>query len=119
MTSTRNKNTSSNYCLEQRNNTLMYDYTEYNHSQYGAPYSVAIPCLGIMPSYMSRDTLSYNSIDIESYLKGTGSTNLVNPQSPIKPLYKNINVISYFDRLELLMPEPLIVENNNRPFPIP
>ena len=98
MSSTRNNNTPENYRLQQRSYNLGYDYTDYAHSSYGTPYSVAIPCLGIMPSHMSRDTLSRNAVDIESFLRGTGSTNLVNPMVPVEPDLKTVDEISFFER---------------------
>jgi hypothetical protein len=119
MASTRNNNTPENYKLQQRSYCLAYDYTDYAHSQYGAPFSVAIPCLGITPSHMSRDTLSNNAVDIESFLRGTGSTNLVNPMAPVKPDLKTVDGVSFFERLPLYVPQPLVVEKDQRPYPIP
>jgi len=119
MASTRNNNTPENYRLQQRSYCLAYKYTDYEHSQYGAPYSIAIPCLGITPSHMSRDTLSNNAVDIESFLRGTGSTNLVDPKPPVIPELKTVDGVSYFERLPLFMPQQLVVEKNQRPYPIP
>ena len=119
MTSTRNKNTPENYCLEQREYSLADNYTHFINSSYGNAYKNTIPCLGITPSHMPRDTLSHNPIEIESYLKGIGSTNLVKKQTPVTPQLKTVPMLSYFDRLQLIMPEPLVIENNQRPYPIP
>lgn len=119
MTSTRNKNTPENYCLEQRNNSLANNYTHYTNSSYGNAYKNAIPCLGITPSHMPRDTLSHNPIEIESFLFGISSTNLVYKNQPTKPEFKNVPIVSYFDRLPLIMPEPLVIQSNQRPFPSP
>lgn len=119
MSSTRNKNTPENYYLEQRDYSLVDNYRHFINSSYGNAYSNAIPCLGIIPSHMPIDTLSYNSIEIESYLKGIGSTNLVKKQAHINPKLKYIPVISYFDRIPLIMPEPLVIETTQRPFPVP
>lgn len=119
MSSTRNKNTRENYCLEQRDYGLANNYTHFINSSYGSAYSNAIPCLGITPSHMPRDTLSYNPVEIESYLKGIGSTNLVYNVEPVNPKFKSISTVSYFDRIPLIMPEPLVIETNQRPFPTP
>jgi len=119
MSSTRNKNTPQNYCLEQRDNSLADIYSHYAHSSYGNAYENAIPCLGITPSHMPRNALSDNPVEIESFLKGIGSTNLVYKVSPVTPQLKTIPMKGYFDRIPLLMPEPMLVEQNNRPFPIP
>jgi hypothetical protein len=119
MSSTRNKNTPENYCLEQRDNGLANYYTHYANSSYGNAYQNSIPCLGITPSHMPRDTLSYNPVEIESYLKGIGSTNLVNKLEPVNPQLKSVPMLSYFDRIDLIMPEPLVIETTQRPFPLP
>ena len=115
MSSTRNNNTRENYKLEQNINSSFYNYTEYKHSSYGLAYNVAIPSLGIMPSHMPLNTLSHNPVDIETYLRGIGSTNLVDTQKEIVPDLKNIDIISFFDRIPMIIPEPLIVHKNQRP----
>jgi hypothetical protein len=71
-----------------------------------------------MPDRMPRDTLSKNSVDIESMLRGIGSTNLVVPQKPIIPQLKTVPTSVFFDRLIVNMPKPLVVEKDQRPYPI-
>jgi hypothetical protein len=119
MASTRNKNACGDYYLEQRNYHLNREYTSSKYSSYGRAYKEALPDLGITPSRMSRDTLSHNPVDIESFLRGTGSTNLVTPYCPPTPEYKTLNNISFFDRLQVFMPAPLVIEKGQRPFPTP
>ena len=118
MASTRNKNMPSDYCLQQRSFTLASNYTGYQHSSYGAPNNVAIPCVGITPSHMSYDAFSQNGIEIESRLRGINSTNLVNPQQPVTPQLLPLQFKSFFSRIPLIMPEPLRIEGNQRPYPI-
>ena len=80
MASTRNINTMGNYKLEQKSNDQFRTLITYKYGSYGPAYKSAIPDGGsAIPSHMSRDSLSYNPIDIETMLRGTGSTNLVNP----------------------------------------
>lgn len=119
MASTRNKNTCSNYCLEQRMTTKSFDYIEYKNGASGAAYKPALPCMGIIPGQMPRDAFSRNSIDIESALFGINSTNLVETQTPVVPQLKVLPEISFFERMQLIMPDPLVVEKFQRPFPIP
>ena len=119
MASTRNKNTTSDYCLEQKQNTHIFGYTEYNNSQYGNAYYNALPTVGITPSHMPRQAFSKNSVDIESALFGINSTNLVTPQAPVVPKLVQLPEVAYFERLPFVLPNPLVVENNQRPFPIP
>ena len=116
MTSTRNNNQCGDYNLQQNSYSLARQYTSYKYSQYGQAYKDAIPCVGITPSHMPRDTLSRNPIEIESALFGINSTNLVSPQKPVNPQLKTIPTISFFERLPMCMPNPLVIENNQRPY---
>ena len=68
MSCTRNKNTPSDYCLEQKQNTQIFGYLEYKNSQYGYACHNAMPTMGVTPSHMPRQVFSNNSIDIESAL---------------------------------------------------
>jgi hypothetical protein len=119
MASTSNKNTASDYCLQQRSYTDSLKYTEYEYSQSGRAYVNAIPCVGITPSHMPREAFSNNSVEIESALFGINSSNLVNPQAPVKPSLKQLPERSFFNRMPMYMPEPMVIEKNQRPFPIP
>lgn len=117
MTSTRNKNTHCDYVMEQRNNRLLNKYTLYKNGSGGRAYSDSIPSLGYTPSHMPWDALSTNPVDIESKLFGINSCNLVTPQEEITPQLKDICFKNYFYvNKEILIPEPLIIENNQRPF---
>tara|TARA_B100001094_G_C17804702_1_gene610841 strand:+ start:137 stop:499 length:363 start_codon:yes stop_codon:yes gene_type:complete len=119
MASTRNNNTPGNYCLQQRGYSLALDYDLYKNSQHGHAYTPAIPALGYTPSHMPRNTLSSNPVEIESALFGINSTNLVTPTPPVTPNLKKIPEINYFTRIPTIMPEPLVIEKNQRPFPVP
>lgn len=119
MASTRNNNCRGNYCLQQQSYRGGRDYLSYANSQYGHAYNPAIPCIGITPSHMPRDTLSSNPVEIESALFGINSTNLVNPQSPVVPQLKTVPEKTFFDRIPIIMPQPLIMEKHQRPFPVP
>jgi hypothetical protein len=118
MTSTRNRNTRGDYALEQEAYTSSKIYTSYLYASQGCAYQPSLPEIGINPSRMPRQTLSKNPIEIESMLFGINSTNLVNPQKPIKPELKRIPTSIFFNRLPVHMPKPLVVENNQRPYPI-
>tara|TARA_Y100000994_G_C15450702_1_gene342477 strand:+ start:139 stop:495 length:357 start_codon:yes stop_codon:yes gene_type:complete len=118
MASTRNNNTPGNYYLQQKSYQESQGYLTYENSQYGHAYNPAIPCVGYTPSHMPRNTLSTNPVEIESALFGINSTNLVNPQPEVVPKLKKIPEVAFFDRSALIMPKPLVIENNQRPFPI-
>lgn len=116
MTSTRNKNTQLNYNLEKSNIEKLYSEKIYLHSSYGRPISECIPSIGYMPSHISREALSNNSIDIESQLRGIGSTNLETPYELITPSIRSLEFKDFFDRQQtIIMPYPLVYENNQRP----
>jgi hypothetical protein len=117
MTSTRNKNMISDYRLQNLYNNNLFQYNLYQNSSYGLPSNSNImPNIGYLPSKMSRDVLSNNAIDIESRLKGIGSTNLVEPQKPLKPDINNLEFKDWFDiNRTIIMPFPFVHENENRP----
>lgn len=116
MTSTRNKNTQLNYNLEKLNTEKLLRENLYSHSSSGRPISECIPSLGYIPSHISREALAHNSIDIESQLRGIGSTNLETPCEPIIPSIINLEFKDFFDRQQtIIMPYPMVYENNQRP----
>lgn len=120
MASTRNKNTKSDYCIEQRENKHNLGYTTYEHSQWGTPTVTAFPAAGSAPpSLMWRNALSNNPIEIESALFGIGSTNLVTPVPQVCPQLKQLPTIHFFERNKVIMPEPFVLDANERPFPVP
>jgi hypothetical protein len=118
MASTRNRNTRGDYDLEQNSFKTARTYTGYLYAAQGAAYQPSLPTIGLNPSKMPRQTFSKNPIEIESMLFGINSTNLVNPRKPIKPELKRIPTSVFFERLPVHMPKPLVVENNQRPYPI-
>jgi hypothetical protein len=118
MASTRNRNTRGDYALEQETFSQSRNYNNYLYAAQGRAYQPSLPTIGINPSRMPRNTLSKNPIDIESSLFGINSTNLVQPQKPVKPQLKRIPTSVFFERLPVHMPKPLVVEINQRPYPI-
>ena len=113
MASTRNKNMTKEYNLEQRiNDSICTDRT---YVQRNTAYNTALPCAGINIGHMPNHVLSFNATDIESSLYGVGSTNLVKPQKEMTPRIKSLPSVSFFDRLQPMLPEPLVIEKNQRP----
>jgi hypothetical protein len=119
MASTRNKNTSGNYSLEQKQFNQSQTYTLYPNSQYGAAYNTRLPGNGLLPAQIPWNKLSHNPADTESFLFGINSTNLVNPAPCFVPEIAKLNSTNIFDKSSILMPEPLVMEKNQRPLPIP
>jgi hypothetical protein len=117
MASTRNINSKSDYNLQYKQNK----HISANRTYFGRnnPYCVALPCAGINVGHMQNYALSKNAVDIESFLYGVNSTDLVNPQkqnfNSFKSDIKQLPQVSFFNRLQTFLPEPLVIENNMRP----
>lgn len=119
MASTRNRNTPGNYCLEQREYKQFENYTLYPNSQYGAAYNTRLSGNGLLPGQIPWNKMSYNAPDIESFLLGINSTNLVNPAPCFVPELAKLDTVNIFEKGTVYIPEPLVVEKNQRPFPVP
>ncbi|MAP67422.1 MAG: hypothetical protein CMF80_06980 [Candidatus Marinimicrobia bacterium] len=118
MTSTRNKNTYGNYELEQEEFRRFQDYNLNTEYSYGKPYLPAIPSGGSAPpSKINRTMLSSNSVDIESALRGIGSTNLVNPKFPTFPKLTPLKQVEFFKKPGMVLPADLEISTKERPFP--
>ena len=119
MASTRNKNTPGNYCLEQKQYTHSRTYTLYPNSQYGEAYDTKLPGNGLNPGQIPGNKMSQNEPDIESFLFGINSTNLVNPAPTFVPELTRLGTSNIFKKDVIYVPEPLVVEKNQRPYPVP
>jgi hypothetical protein len=120
MASTRNKNTRGNYCLEEIANAHSRTYTIYKNSGCNEAYNTQLPGNGLNPAQIPWNKLSYNAVDIESFLFGVNSTNLVEPKAPcLTPELKVLSSANIYENEPTYVPEPLVVENNQRPFPVP
>ena len=117
MASTRNINTMSDYNFHNLQNRNLQIYNLYKNSSSGAPVNNnCMPSIGYIPSKMSYDSFSNNPIDIESSLRGIGSTNLVEQFQPVIPDIKKIEFKEWFERQKtIIMPYPLFHNNNQRP----
>ena len=116
MASTRNNNTSGNYCLQQRNYATARQYTSYKNSAYGDAYDTRLPGNGLNPGQIPGNKLSNNTADIESFLFGINSTNLVNPAPDLTPSLVCLQTANVFETRPVYMPVPLVVEKGQRPF---
>jgi hypothetical protein len=119
MASTRNKNTPGNYCLDQRQNVGIESWQLYHNGANGFAYDTRLPGNGLNPGQMSWSTLSYNPADIESFLFGINSTNLVKPAGPLTPELKCLQTANVFESAPVIMPVPQAIPKYQRPFPVP
>jgi hypothetical protein len=116
MASTRNINYPGNYCLEQKQHTDSAGYTLYPYSQYGSAYKTSMPGNGICPGQIPGSNLSNNSVEIESFLFGINSTNLVTLKKPsIVPDFKCLGQVNLYEKHTTIIPRPLYIEKNQRP----
>lgn len=115
MASTRNKNSPGDYELEQKQYYNLRLYNTYAHSSYGMPVTPYLPGDGLLPTRMAPTELSDNSRDIESFLFGINSNNLVNPQPETKPQLKTLQSLSVITKTQLIMPDSFVPILNQRP----
>jgi hypothetical protein len=119
MASTRNKNTLGDYNLQQRQYHKMAEYELYTNSQYGVAYSTKNPGNGLLPGQIAGSKLSHNSADIESFLFGINSTNLVEPAPCLVPELIRLPEVNIYEKKPTLIPKPFVIEKKQRPLPIP
>lgn len=116
MASTRNKNTSGNYYLEQKQYNGIETWQLYANGANGTAYDTRLPGNGLNPGQLSYHSLSHNSPDIESFLFGINSTNLVNPSGPLTPQLKTLGTVNVFETRPVIMPIPQAIPKHQRPF---
>jgi hypothetical protein len=115
MASTRNKNDRGNYRAEEQGRQSQRLYSMYEHQPNGKAITNNYAGDGLLVGNMGASTLSYNYIDIDSCLKGVGSTNLVTPLPEVKPALKELESLSIINRIPLVMPDPMRIVKHQRP----
>jgi len=113
MASTSNKNTTSDYCLERRQNRLISDFVLNPRKRIA--YKTKFPCFGINVGQVPNTQLSCNPIDTESFLYGINSSNLVKPQGPFTADIKCAPGITFYPKLQTYLPRPLVIPKCQRP----
>jgi len=116
MASTRNKNSQGDYNAEQMINKSIDTYATYIQSANAEAYTNHFAGDGLLVGKNARSTLCNNYTDVESQLFGIGTTNLVEPKSKVYPEMKHMQSLCIIDRLPVLIPEPLIIDKNQRPY---
>jgi hypothetical protein len=115
MTSTRNKNTRGNYYADENGKESQRLYSRFENQGNGKAYTSHFAGDGLLTGQMGSRELSHNYADIDSYLKGIGSTNLVTPLPIIDPKYKKHESLSIIYKMPLYMPAPMQLDKNQRP----
>jgi hypothetical protein len=117
MSSTRNRNNQADYKQEMAAYQHAVDHMTY--AQSGEPVTNYFAGNGLLAGRMANHSLSKNACDIESQLFGIGSTNLVAPKQPIANKPRAIQSLNVMEKVPLIIPAPLQVEKNQRPYPLP
>ena len=111
------KNSPGEYCLQQKEFAQQNNYLHYKYSQ--IPLSSKLPGLGINAGNMRggyfNNILSNNASNIESHLYGIRQIDLTKPKTVIKPSLNHLCVQKFFKTARVFVPEPLIVQKNQRP----
>ena len=113
MASTRNINNPNDYAMRQRLYAGAADYLSYE--EFHVSNQPALPAL-YAPSFLPRDVLCSNAVDVESQLFGISSTNLLNPTAHVTPNINKLPTISFFERPLCYMPNNLVADPGQRPF---
>jgi hypothetical protein len=115
MASTRNRNTPGNYAAEQSSIQNAHNYYSYETSpHYAVPAETHFPGNGLIGMKSAHRNLSANYSDVESFLFGIGSTNLVTPKSDPTPEIHQHKSLNIMDKTPLIMPEKVTVQPNQR-----
>ena len=101
------------YCLQQVSYKQGENYNTFKEKRTN-PTNL-LPCAGIRPGQIPGNVLSKNSTDIESFLLGINSTNLIRPRPNFTAKINCLQSLSFYERLQPYIPEPLIIENCQRP----
>jgi hypothetical protein len=111
MASTRNRNSAGDYAME----TYAYSKRESFLTKHESVGEVYLPCNGLLGQKCPSSLLSNNYTDVESFLFGIGSTNLVAPKYDVKPDLIPKKFHSIANRPTLIMPEEFVLDKNQRP----
>ncbi len=119
MASTRNINYPGNYCAEQWSYNKQSAYSTYK--DYAFANQTLLPGDGLLGARIPETELAGNPKDIESFLFGIGSTNLVTVQAPVHPELRPLETmkcLSIMNKVPLIMPKDLVVQNDQRQYPM-
>ena len=87
----------------------------YTNSQYGEAWNTNLCGNGLLAGQLPREKLSNNPIQIENFLFGINSTNLVNREPPLIAELVSLPDVNIYKKSPTIMPNPLVIEKN-RPY---
>jgi hypothetical protein len=118
MASTRNKNTGIDYRLQQNINNRTQQYAMYVNGSSGVSQCTRLPGDGLGNAGIPGEYLSGNYIDIESFLRGTGTSNLVaGTYQMLNPELYTVPTVNIYTKKQVILPVPLY-KTDDRPWPI-
>ena len=113
MASTRNKNTRGDYAMELNRSIGRQDYLL--NEQYGIATNTYNPGNGLGGAHLPQSHLANNAVDIESFLRGTGSTDLTKPQQSFTADLKCVQNLNIYQRPAVIVPDKFIAQTDQRP----
>lgn len=119
MASSRSNNCPGDYRLEQWSYNKQSAYLTYK--DYAFSNQTLLPGDGLLGARIPESELAGNPKDIESFLFGIGSTNLVTPQAPLNPELRPLETmkgLSIMNKVPLIMPKDLVIQNDQRQYPM-
>ena len=115
MSSTRNRNSASDYILEQRQYRKGFQY--YTNLASVESSNTLLPGNGLLAGRIAATNFAFNNVDIESQLYGIGSSNMVSAKPIVKMDAKNIKSLNIADRIKTFVPRDFVFEGGQRPYP--
>jgi len=117
MASTSNLNYIGNYEAEQRQYRDHLAFQQYINSSSGQAYTNNLPGIGLLAGQVYSGNLSRNNIDVESFLRGTSTVNLIQPElsTNVKPNLIDLDTLNIHEKLPVIIPKNLVIEPNQRP----
>jgi hypothetical protein len=114
MTSTRTRNLPGDYAVRKRINSDSRSYQTYHYKAY-APKDY-FPAMGINVGQAPNGILAVNQTDVGSFLRGQYFSNLEEPKKQFTAETNSYPSLAFFGRRGLIMPNPLAIENCQRPY---
>ena len=111
------KNLPGMYALEQKDNKSHQTYLTNILPQipYTNRYAGFGTNAGAMKNGYYHNILSNNAANIESNLFNIRQFDLTKPQQSFKPSLNKLGEQTFFNKNEVFIPEPLVVQKNQRP----
>lgn len=112
---TRNKNQQGNYIMEQHAISKTYDEKTYINASQGQAFQTNFCGDGLLSGRIAGRDLAKDDTDVESFLFGIGSGNLIQSSLPMIIENKNIKSMNIFKKEQVRLPTDIIIDNTARP----